>query len=72
VDENFRIFGVIDSDVDDLLLNSDKSHWSSEALSKRDIEITERENFYKEDVLKSCKLIVKKFSQSNAISANEL
>ena len=53
---------AIDSDVDDLLLNSDKSLWSSEALSKRDVEITERENFYKEDVLNSFKRIIERFS----------
>ena len=61
-DQDFMIFQFINSESDNFPLGRERKEWSKSALKIKDLELAKFEKFYKEDVFKACKKIIKRFS----------
>ena len=64
-DSDFSIFRVVDSDTDHLPVDFERKNWSPEALQRKDIEIAESEEFYKNQVFDACRELTKRFKLKN-------
>lgn len=58
----FMIFIAIDSETDHLPVDLERKNWSIEALKRKDKEIAEYENDFKEDVFSACKNLILRLS----------
>jgi len=63
LDDDWRIFAVIDSDVDDLPLGRARAYWQPEALAQKDKEREERESFYREQALVSARALLRRYEK---------
>ena len=61
-DPDFRLFGVIDSDTDDLPVGSGRANWSANALARKDADVAEAKAFYREDVRAACQRLVERYA----------
>lgn len=60
-DPDFLPFVAIDSETDHLPVGEAKHHWSETALSEKEEEIQEVEEFYRDEALSACRRLVKRF-----------
>jgi outer membrane biogenesis lipoprotein LolB len=60
-DEDFRVFRGVDSETDHLPVGRVREHWNAEALKKKDEEIAEVEDFYRQDVIAAATRIRAKY-----------
>ncbi len=61
-DEDFMLFVGVDSQTDHLPVDDERRNWSSEALARKDIEIAESENFFRNDVVAACHKVIARFA----------
>ncbi|GAB3777270.1 hypothetical protein GCM10028818_24150 [Spirosoma horti] len=57
--DDFQLFTLIDSDSDDLAIGPERDYWAKEQLAKQDIKTENFETFYKEDVLNTCRNLIR-------------
>ena len=63
LDDDFSLFIGVDSQTDHLPVDEERRNWSSEALSRKDLEIAEAEEFFKDDVLAACRKLIARFGK---------
>ena len=61
LDPDFLIFVVIDSDTDSLPVGKQREYWADYALVAKDKEVKQAEDFYREDVMQACKVLIARF-----------
>ncbi len=66
-DEDFLTFVAINSETDHLPVDSERRHWSVEALERKDKEIAESEAAYKDHAIESCKKLIARFDLKSGI-----
>ena len=61
LDEDFLPFIGVDSQTDHLPVDEERRNWSLEALARKDIEIADAEEHFRDEVLSACKKIIARF-----------
>ena len=59
--EDFLTFDAIDTETDHLPVDKERKNWSTEALKRKDEEISEAEDLYKNNAIAACKKLVERF-----------
>ena len=62
-DPDFRTFVAIDSETGDLFIGESRRHWAADALKKKDIEIAQREDLYREAACQAATRLVARFAR---------
>lgn len=65
--EDFTTFDAVDSETDDLPVDTERRNWSEEALKRKDVEIAEAEAIYKSDVIAACRKLIEQFAIYNKL-----
>lgn len=60
-DEDFLSFSSVASEMDNFPGSDQRSMWSIEALQKIDPELKKAQDFYRQEIEKSCTSIIKRF-----------
>ena len=60
--EDFITFDAVDSETDDLPVDTERKNWSAESLKQKDAEIAEAEILYKNDVIAACRKLIARFA----------
>ena len=60
--QEFDIFELVSSCTDHLPAGSERQLWAATALQKKDKEIQETENFYRDDVMRSARRIYAQYN----------
>jgi hypothetical protein len=63
--EDFLTFDAVDSETDDLPVDTERKNWSAEALKRKDAEIAQAEALYKNDVIAACRKLIERFAIYN-------
>jgi hypothetical protein len=63
-DEDFVVFGVLSSETDHLPTGSARQYWSATALAEADVDIARIEQNAREDVLRACTNVIKRFADA--------
>ena len=63
--EDFIIFDAVDSETDDLPVDTERKNWTAEALERKDVEIAQAEAMYKSDVIAACRRLIERFALYN-------
>ncbi len=64
-DDDFLTFVAIDSETDNLPVDSERQNWSVGALERKDKEIAKAEAFYKDDVFAACRKLIERFDMKD-------
>jgi hypothetical protein len=59
----FTVFMGIDCETDHLPVGSERKNWAEYALKEKDREISEADDFWREDMLKACKELIQRFHE---------
>jgi hypothetical protein len=62
-DPDFIDFVGIDSETDHLPIGRVREHWAADALARKDKEIKDAEDSYRERALASCRELIKRFDR---------
>jgi hypothetical protein len=60
-DEDFLVFVGIDSETDHLPLGDVRRHWSPDALARKDVEIREAEDFFREQAHAAARALIARY-----------
>ncbi len=60
-DEDFVVFGGVDSEADDLPTGSERQYWSKEALLREDEKIRDYESRIRDMVRLACSNVIRRF-----------
>lgn len=60
--EDFITFEAVDSETDDLPVDTERKNWSADALKQKDEEIAKAEALYKNDVIAACRKLLERFA----------
>ena len=60
-DEDFRLFGAIDSETDDLPLEDMRPVWNEAAFEAKQAEVRRFEALYREDAHVACRRLIDRF-----------
>ena len=60
-DPDFMLFVAVDSETDHLPVDEERANWSFEALARKDVEISEVEAFWKQDIMVACQKLIARF-----------
>ena len=63
LDEDFLPFIGVDSMTDHLPVDEERQNWSREALQRKDKEIKEAEDFYREMIFESSRKLIARFKK---------
>jgi hypothetical protein len=61
VDDDFVVFGAVDSETDALPVGAARQHWDQLALAREDKNIESAEATYKEAVVLACRNVLERF-----------
>jgi Protein of unknown function (DUF2489) len=64
VDEDFVVFGAVNSETDALPTGTARQYWDSAALSREDVNIERAEALYREQVVSACRNVIKRFNDA--------
>jgi hypothetical protein len=70
-DADFVVFGALSSESDHLPTGSARQYWSAAALAEADIRIARIENDAREDVMRACGNVIKRFSDAEQAAAGD-
>lgn len=59
-EKEFLIFTVVPSETDHLPIGDERKNWDKDVLTIKDLEVKECEDFYREEVFKACKEILRR------------
>jgi uncharacterized protein DUF2489 len=61
VDEDFGVFGAVDSETDALPIGRVREDWNASALQLEDKKIEYAESLYRDKVVSACRNLIKRF-----------
>lgn len=61
VDEDFVVFGAVDSETDALPVGPIRKYWASAALAREDEGIRRAEAMYRDAVISACNNVIERF-----------
>ena len=61
-DADFMTFVAVDSETDHLPVDDERRNWSDDALTRKDAEISEAEDFHRQEVFRACRQVIARFS----------
>ena len=61
VDDDFVVFGALDSETDHLPIGEPRRLWDPVALAQKDVEIKRFETRVREDVFAACRSVINRF-----------
>ena len=64
LDEDFVVFGAVDSETDSLPTGTARQHWESAALEREDEKIERAEAKYRDAVLSACTNVLARFGEA--------
>lgn len=62
---DFVFFKAVESETDHLPIGEERKNWNAEALKQKDIEISENELFYKNEMIETCQKVISKLKIKN-------
>lgn len=62
-DPDFGVFVAIASETDHFPIGSVRKEWAPDSLAKKDVEMKDAEDFYRERALAACKKLIQKFGE---------
>ena len=71
-DSDFITFVGIDSETDHLPLGKSREGWNAEALAKKDLEIAECEEFFRERAFKAARNLIEKHNPNKRVQPTPL
>ena len=61
-DPDFLLFVAVDSETDALPIGKERQYWADYALVEKDKEIKRAEEFYREQIIAGCKVLIERFT----------
>lgn len=64
-DSDFILFKAIESQTDHLPIGEERKNWNTEALKRKDIEISEYELTFKNEMIETCQKVISKLKDKS-------